>query len=397
MVFFMKGVKSLKSNGYCDEFSFRSANPSVILKEASALGVWDVKRRGTLLTLKVSCENSVKLRKIADKHGIYVQSVSHKGAKNLISFLKARPMVPVGIVVFILLFLFASSFCYSVTFFGLHEVSEMQIMEKLSQMEILFPVAKSQIDKETIESELFMSFEEFIYVQAEFNGTVLELTFQEGAKIPEKEQSAPADIVATKSGVIVDMTVLRGMPSVSVGQKVEEGQVLVAGNYLVSQKPILMTADASVTAQIIYEGISEKPISDTQYLMTGNYVTGREISLGGAVISEFNSPYENSEQEIVEEILLGENSPVCVLIKDVVYYEVVEYKTDRSAFVAEVNAREEAYYNALADIEEGAEIISVGFDVSHSKTGVFATAYIITEEEIARIKTIDEQVETQIE
>ncbi len=383
----------MKFKSAYDVFEVVSADPSRLLKAIGKIHIWDVKRKGASLTFKAASADSAMVKKIADKCGIHVEKITRKGAGRLPGFLMARPAVPAGIIAVVVFILFAGGYCFSLDVKGLRDVSGGDVLGYLAETGITFPVKKSEIDRENLESSLFMHFEEFIYVGAEFEGTRLEITVQEGAKIPTLDETAPAEMVASKAGVVVSVDALAGQSAVSIGQRVEAGDILIAGEYVVGEKPMLMSADGSVKAQVIYTGKSEKPVDEHENVMTGNYATARDVSWGNIQFLTAISPFENYEVQTVQEILLGENSPVCVLVKDVVYYEVEESMTVASAFAAEVQAREEAYYKALENIGEGAEIIDVSYNVVHSPNGVIADVFIITEEEIARRRLLDVRAE----
>lgn len=103
--------------------------------------------------------------------------------------------------------------------------------------------------------------------------------------VPEKDET-PCDIVADRSGTITSMVVRQGIAQVSVGDEVEEGQVLVSGRVPIigdSEEEInayLVHADADVVARTSREYEKTFPMLHRERAETGRRRRGWYLKAG---------------------------------------------------------------------------------------------------------------------
>ena len=93
------------------------------------------------------------------------------------------------------------------------------------------------LDERSIANRTLMELEELSFLSVNLRGIRAEVVVRESDPAPEVEPTGVAsDLIAEKSGVILDLHALAGQPLVGEGDTVEAGDVLVSGTVTITRE-----------------------------------------------------------------------------------------------------------------------------------------------------------------
>ena len=348
----------------------------------------EVKRNSyTSSVLQVSLHQLKKLRRTASECRMHLRLGKATGIAGFVPFLRTHPAVFAGIFAAIICIFILSSFCLSVDIRGNEQLSEFALAEALQDLGAKPFALKSSLDTALIEREIKSLFPDILYAKAHFNGTNLILQIIENIPAPVLPMESYLPITAKKEGIVCDVTVFRGKALVSPGQKVSAGEILIASEYTMEDGTEMhVTASGSIMAQVQY--IAEIPVAadNCEYLRTGNKETSLELRIGKKRFRlSGKNPYETFETEETVLAKLGENSYLPFSLAEISFFETKPFYTQKSAAISVLSAKEAAFYRALGEIPEGAELLSAKLYLTKTNGSPVARAILITKEEIGII------------
>lgn len=141
-----------------------------------------------------------------------------------------RPVLLMGFSVLILLTMFLPTRILFYRIEGNVSVPNHRILELVSQNGIPFGAARRGIRSEKVKNALLQAIPELEWVGINTSGCVATISVRErqNTAVPMQKHGV-SSIVATRDGVIRELTVLSGSAAVKPGQAVKEGQVLISG------------------------------------------------------------------------------------------------------------------------------------------------------------------------
>lgn len=194
------------------------------------------------------------LQDIVVKHGGKLQILKQNGLVNLFLNVRKRPLL-LGIVFLILfLTLFLPTRVLFIKVSGNHLIAARYILDEAEKCGICFGASRNAVRSEQVKNALMEAIPELSWVGVNTNGFVATISVKEKS-IPKQEENVQriCSIVASRDGVIRDMTVIKGVGMCKAGQSVKSGQVLISGY---EDLGILMRATAAageIKAQTLRE------------------------------------------------------------------------------------------------------------------------------------------------
>ncbi len=229
-----------------------SASVSAFLTEANNLEVRFRNIRyvdDLCVCVSVSAADYCKLQKLALKRGDSLKIVGRQGAYFLGMRILKRPVLLVGIVLWLFLVVFLPSRVLFVRIEGNHAVETVTVMEAAEKSGIRFGASRRYVRSEKVKNTLLSEINALQWAGVNTYGCV--------AVISVKEREIPAEIlpdyaansiVAARDGVISAITVTKGNSLCKAGQAVRSGQVLVSGYTDCGLSVRVERAEAEVTA-----------------------------------------------------------------------------------------------------------------------------------------------------
>ena len=288
-----------------------TSHPEKILNKLllEDIPVLDVHYDNGCLFFKAVNRDLDRIDEVLKKFKTKYERVKILGAEKAARTIKKRVgFICAAFVILVAAFLF-SRCVWRIDIYAARLTNEAEIREFLYNNGIKQSIPKSKIDCDEIEVMLTKQFEQIGNAEVELLGTRLVITLVEReAPIVMFDKSVPVDLVAVESGVIAEMEVYNGTAMVSVGDYVNEGDVLISGvvNYEFQEEPgvsyvhamgkILMYKNIEVCDIIINKYL---PLDNTGYLSEKRYyLFGKTITVG--------SNHEHDQYMYVEET----NKPV---------------------------------------------------------------------------------------
>ena len=296
--------------------------------------LWDIKRIDyTILEMKATIEGFKALKEVVKKVGCRVEIKDKRGLPFILHRLRQRKMFGFGVLIFLGLIIFLSSFIWNIEVIGNEKIKAEDIITVLEKENIKPGIIKYNIDKDYTKYFLLDKFDCFSFISVEIKGTKLIIEVKEQDLPPEKvDINTPCNIVATKKGVIIKVIARNGKAAVRKGDIVKKGQILIAGEISdeYSEEYIFVHAEGEVLAKTVYSHRLDEPIIKTKKEETGKSVEMRELKIGqkGGQFLKGYIPVDHYTEEIREVKLFKNNIklPFKLLVHE---YKEVEIKEIR--------------------------------------------------------------------
>ncbi len=256
---------------------------------SGGLDVWDLRPADEGFCCCMSLASFRRIRPLAKKAGVRIRIMSRKGLPFFIYRNRMREGMLLGILAAGILIYTLSLFVWNITFEGNFHYSQDTLLSYLDTLDIRCGIRKDGISCEDLEESIRSAFPEITWVSASVSGTRLIVRVKENevlSSVPETDDS-PCRITASQPGSITRMVVRQGKAVVSVGDTVEEGQLLVTPELSVMNdagevvRTKYVHADADIYARTRNVYTTEEPLMRTEYVASGRKSYGFAVTAGG--------------------------------------------------------------------------------------------------------------------
>lgn len=385
--------------------SLRGSNQEKIINIALTRGIyiWDIKRNGDIIQLKVRSSAYKALKNITDEHNYDLEILDKKGLPFYKTLLKRRMGFLGGAVIFILTLYIMSSFVWFIQVSGNNKVETRKILMSAASHGVYQGSAKWNFNRNEAEQAILRDLSELSYVQCDIRGVKAHIKVVEKI-LPGNEVTGPCHIVASKDGIIEDVLVLEGQANVKPGDVVGKGDILISGivfppvQYGIEvpegqeQKPYHVRARGQVKSRTWYEGYGECYLRADKKIFTGRKTTKlyfetpwKNFLLKGDRESSFQL-YEQGSNKKTLRTAIGNWSLYKLILKEQVI-EIKEYKEDEAIEIA----RERALKNLRTQMKEPYRISDSHVDILSSPSDPIVRIKLSVEtiEDISRALPIE--------
>lgn len=243
------------------------AFPVGVLNTAAAEGVelWDaVSVNANTLRLR-SFENQLPaLERLSQRSGCELKILERVGGRMEQRRILRRPGLVIGLLCAALLLTASTLFVWDVDVRGNEKLSRGQILRALEDSGFGVGSFWPGVNTDVLRSEVMLRLPEIGWMAVNVSGSRAVAVVSERKEKPEMyEERKPADLVASRGGLIRHMNVLAGAPAVSEGQLVTEGEVLVSGDLeSLTGERRKVHARGSVMAETWYELNAVRPAEE---------------------------------------------------------------------------------------------------------------------------------------
>lgn len=210
-----------------------SADISRSFRRINELGIpmLHVRQTGDLSAqFEISREDYRAVKTLCEKHGDTLRMQSRQGMYWKMKALLHRPVLILGMVLLTVMMFYIPGRVFFVEVEGNASVPEKQILEAAAESGIAFGASRREVRSEKMKNALLGKLTQLQWAGVNTYGCKAVITVRERADTVEAEQEySAASIVAARDGVIESCTVTRGSGLCSIGQAVQEGQVLISG------------------------------------------------------------------------------------------------------------------------------------------------------------------------
>lgn len=196
--------------------------------------------------MTVSKSDSYRVQDVLQKYGCEIQIVRHKGIYWKIKALLRRPVLTVGVLIYLLFVLGVPGRVFFVEVEGNVTVPQRLIIEAAQSSGIHFGANRREVRSEQVKNALLEKIPSLQWAGVNTKGCVAVISVRERQETKMEEDKALNSIVASRDAIVRQITVLKGTQLCTVGQAVKAGDLLVSGykDYGISIK--LTGAEAAV-------------------------------------------------------------------------------------------------------------------------------------------------------
>lgn len=276
---------------------------------------------------------------LLDGSGTKIEIIRRKGLYWKYRSLLRRPVLTVGIALYVFFVLAVPSCVFFIQVEGNSSVSDRQILEAAESCGIVFGANRRQVRSERIKNALLEKIPQLQWVGVNTRGCVAVISVRERQESETKKEAVKGSIIAAQDAIIQQVTVLRGTQLCRVGQAVKAGQMLVSGykDYGISLK--FTGAEAEIYGQT-------ERVMETVTLAAGHNRTEilrREekysLIIGKKQINFYKDSgiLHTSCVKMYERTYLtlpgGYTLPVALVRQEIMYYDTVAAKGDDFSFL----------------------------------------------------------------
>ena len=161
-----------------------------------------------------------------------------------------RPALWISVILGILTALIMPKFVLFYEVSGNHTVADAEIIRGLSQLGIGFGTYGPQIRSQWVEDHMLNMVDGLQWITVNQSGCIAHIDVRERPETPKvTDRKGFSNIVASRSGVILEQTVWTGQPIKQPGDVVAEGELLVSGVVDLERTYLLTKAQAEIYAE----------------------------------------------------------------------------------------------------------------------------------------------------
>lgn len=247
-----RGVLQVRMTGYSPERFLNMCN-------THEMELWGITYKNGSCYFFMTVPSFFKCRSLIKKAGVRLRIVKKLGLPFLLYRSRSRKLYFAGLSCFFLILYVMSLFIWDIEIQGNSMYSGDTIMTYLDDLSIRTGILKSKIDLSELEASFRTQYSEITWVSARISGTRLLIQVKENevlSRIPQKDET-PCNLVAKRDGVITSMVVRQGKAAVSVGDRVEKGQILVKGE-------VVITDDSETEVAVHYVRADADILAETE-------------------------------------------------------------------------------------------------------------------------------------
>lgn len=348
-------------------------------------------------TVEIKDEDYERLKKLAG-HSYRLSGLSEAGLVPFVKRMKNNILAIMGAFLLGALIFYQGTFVAEIRVDGYVSLTETEVRKTLKNAGLYEGVKKPE-QYNDIKTALYENHEEITWVSIYEDGRLVKVTIAEAgkAKAPPLEDKTPVDIVATRSGMIEKVLPLQGNAMVKQGDYVNEGDVLISGNFEY-QSTDYSKGDGffNMYSHAKGQALAKVPRQVSFYMqkaqkierLTGNLIPGIYIKVGDVEIDTV-SPYYHYDCSVRNKKILLEAIrplPFELSLITVAEMETKEKNISKEKQKSVVEAAIRQYEKDV--LNDGEEIVSYEIDYEETKKLIKATVFMEVLEDIGKEKEI---------
>ena len=393
---YIQGYLKIRVTGYSPE---RFLN----LCKNKKIAVWGLEAGHNAYDMYIKVSGFRKLKAILRKTQTKVSILERYGLPFFFHHYRKRKLFFTGIFTCLIIIYSMTFFIWNIDLEGNQTITDDVLIEYLESEHIYHGMSKRDVNCEQIVKDVRKTFNEIIWVSASLDGTRLFIHVKENADtfVESEDETSPSDIVADKAGTVVEIITRNGVPQVTVGSTVAQGDLLVTGtvDVLNDAKEVVshnyVTADADITLQTVipYEDYIEKKYKQKVYTQKKRNLAYLKLGKRTLYIGIQQNRFKHADMHTQEKQLrIGENFylPIYAGYKKIYEYELESLEYTKEEMETLLKKNFERYCEELE--ESGSKILDKNFDIIHEKKGLKGNATLTLIETVGiRRKIVDFQ------
>ena len=321
------------------------------------LAFWDmVWESETAFTCRMSRRHYYALRRAVKKLDCSLTVVRKEGVPFFVGRFRRRHALLAGLCLCGGLLFFSSFFIWDFTVEGNERVTEEEILRALEKQGVTIGTFGLSIDTRDIRNHVLLDIPELVWITVNVSGCRAYVEVREREEVPEPvNEREPANVVARRGGLVLEVQALDGVKCVLPGSSVEAGELLISGvedTETVGAR--VMAGMGTVEARTWYTLSTYVPLAVEEKQYTGEEKHGLSLVFGTNRVKFFsNSSIGTGNYDKITNrtqwSLFGLPLPVTAVVETYRYYEPVAAQV--SAAQAEARGEEilTEYLHTLVD------------------------------------------------
>ena len=207
--------------------------PERVLNLCSArnLAFWDLEWEGeNQFTCRVSRQDFRVLRQNGEKLNCEFHVLGREGAPYALGRLRRRQALAAGLLLWGVWLVLSSVLIWDIRITGNETVPKEEILRSLEKNGVRRGTWGLSVNGEDIRNHMLLDIPELSWAAVNVSGCRADVQVRERRPAPALlDRKAPCNIVARRSGLVLDILALGGVPQVLRGMSVAEGQLLISG------------------------------------------------------------------------------------------------------------------------------------------------------------------------
>ncbi|MCL1882123.1 MAG: sporulation protein YqfD [Oscillospiraceae bacterium] len=209
---------------YCNDF--------VDFLVSSPHQVFDITSSSDIYSIKTSPHNYAWIKRKAGEFGVRTKVIDRRGGYFVLRRYRKRIGLLFGMLAFLGIIVAMSNYIWDIEITGNSQIGNYRIMEQLNKSGIRTGIGINSFNANQVELELAISIPDLAWVSIERSGSRINVKISEQIlddEQPEISLKQPANVISTKSGILVRADVYRGDLLYEVGSGIRAGDVVVSG------------------------------------------------------------------------------------------------------------------------------------------------------------------------
>lgn len=262
-------------------------------------------------TLRLGCyeRDLPRLEALAAKTGCESRILSRRGGSRTRKLLRRRsPLLLAGALLLTLLFV-SSLFVWEIRPVGAASIPRGELLRELEDCGLGIGCFRPALDADALRDRMLLREPRLLWLAVRLRGSTAEVLLLERREKPESDgKNAPADLVASRPGIVRRVSALEGLTLVQPGAAVTGGEPLVAGRMEnLSSEPRLVRAQGEVWADTWYELTALCPAGQGKSGASGRSRLRFALKIGKSRVNFYQNAGKTIDgcDKIVHEYILG--------------------------------------------------------------------------------------------
>lgn len=370
----------------------RGAEPERLLERClrEGLDLYQAERpEACTLRAALRQEDLPALERIAQGCGFSLELLSLSGGKQTGRLLRRRRVLLLSLLLMGAILAASQLFVWQFRVLGCEKLSRGQVLRALADCGVEPGTFAPGIRQELVRSRMLNLLPELEWMTVNVSGSRATVLVRERRETPGLRERRPADIAASRSGVIRSVTVLEGQTLVGPGDAVLEGETLVSGTMeSLTQPPRQLRAMAEIRAETWRELIAVCPLEMLQLREPGASSRRFALVLGKNLFNLGKNQGKGLDEcdKIVHEYTVGAEGLFSLPLR-------LRMEERRALLPTDAEARrtgemEQALLRRLAEETDG-EILETSFSAGRRDGLLIVTLQAHCLENIAQTKEFD--------
>ena len=258
-----------------------------------------------VLYIRIKRRDYRKAAEISQKHGVRIRVYKRHGFVFKLNKKKKYYGITVGVVIASFLTVFLQNFVWKINIHSINDYSDTLILNTLAENGISLGSYVGNIDANSTELQSKLEINGISWLKIEVNGSRVDVYLNEekNVEFPKISRKTPCNVIAGKTGVIIDTEVYSGTLLYEKGSGVAEGKVIVSGVVNDGADNLIMThANAKIIADFSETVEFRQDYKTIEKTINKTYIKEKELMLLGFVIPITEKAEKNNNQ-ICEETI----------------------------------------------------------------------------------------------